>query len=209
MAQEKLIVALSSSEEISITQESSGVASTQIISASLPISKASAHLANVAFASIELLSPWWPIVDPNNKRAKTWRTWKSGREVALWISFTVIFLVFTINLALTCLAWIHFPASTPDQYIRNLYSGNCTTVRRADTGAHFVINLLSTLMLWASNACLQLTVAPSREEVNKAHKQGTWLDIGVPSLRNLHFIPLWSRIIWCILACSSLPVHFL
>lgn len=31
--------------------------------------------------------------------------WKSGREVVLCISFIVIFLGFTINLELTCLAW--------------------------------------------------------------------------------------------------------
>ncbi|KAF2819941.1 hypothetical protein CC86DRAFT_334158 [Ophiobolus disseminans] len=64
-------------------------------------------------------------------------------------------------------------------------------------------------MLSASNLSLQLVSAPTKDDIVAAHKNEKWLDIGVPSLRNLKSIPWKRRAIWVILATSSLPIHFL
>ena len=66
-----------------------------------------------------------------------------------------------------------------------LWEGDCERVRQINVGVHLVINLLSTTMLSSSNYCMQCLSAPTRNEVDKAHAHGIWLDIGVPSLRNL------------------------
>lgn len=70
---------------------------------------------------------------------------------------------------------------------------------------HFGINVVSTLLLGSSNYCAQLLAAPTRSEVDTAHDKGDWLDIGVPSLRNL-----WKKRIarnrkaaWTLLMISS------
>ncbi len=54
---------------------------------------------------------------------------------------------------------------------------------------HLVINALSTLLLSASNYCMQCLSSPTREEINNAHAQSIWLDIGVPSVRHLSDLP--------------------
>ncbi|KAF1992466.1 hypothetical protein K402DRAFT_6888 [Aulographum hederae CBS 113979] len=164
---------------------------------------------DVTFASIALLSPWIPMSDPSHRRAQTWRVQRSRREFVLWGAFTVVTLVFILNLIITILGWRVLKSDTPDTYIRSLYSGACDEVGRRSVITHLAINIMSTLMLGASNLCMQLVVAPTRREVNKAHKKGRWLDIGVPSFRNLPYIPRSSRIVWCLLALTSLPVHFL
>ena len=58
--------------------------------------------------------------------------------------------------------------------------------------------------------CAQLLAAPTRSEVDTAHHNGEWLDIGVPSLRNL-----WKKRIagkrkaaWTLLMISSVLLHF-
>lgn len=56
---------------------------------------------------------------------------------------------------------------------------------------------------------MQLLVSPTRREVNKAHNKGRWLDIGVPSIRNLRSISPIRVVIWVVLGLSSLPLHFL
>lgn len=48
-----------------------------------------------------------------------------------------------------------------------------------------IITVLGTLQLGASNYSMQCLSSPTRQEIDKAHSQGIWLDIGVPSLREM------------------------
>ncbi|KAL3303890.1 hypothetical protein RB213_015994 [Colletotrichum asianum] len=52
------------------------------------------------------------------------------------------------------------------------------------------INIMSTLLLGARNSCAQLLSSPSRRDIDIAHIKGKWLDVGVPSVRNLGHIVL-------------------
>lgn len=74
---------------------------------------------------------------------------------------------------------------------------------------HLAINVLGTILLGASNYCMQCLSFPTRDEVNKAHSRGAWLDIGVPSVRNLRQISSKRLALWWLLAVSSIPLHFL
>ncbi len=56
---------------------------------------------------------------------------------------------------------------------------------------------------------MQRLSAPTRQEVDKAHGAGTWLDIGIPSVRNVRRISWERRNLWILLALSSLPLHLL
>ncbi|KAI1344924.1 hypothetical protein F5Y15DRAFT_364206 [Xylariaceae sp. FL0016] len=66
------------------------------------------------------------------------------------------------------------------------YDGTCTdkNVDVVNTALHLIINIVSTLVLASSNFFMQVLNSPSREEVNEAHFRGSWLGIGVPSVRN-------------------------
>ncbi|KAK5070204.1 hypothetical protein LTR51_007901 [Lithohypha guttulata] len=75
--------------------------------------------------------------------------------------------------------------------------------------AHIGINAISTLLLSASNYAMQCFAAPTRADIDRAHQVGKWLDIGVPSLRNLRHIPRRKTLLWWMLALSSLPIYLL
>jgi hypothetical protein len=90
-----------------------------------------------------------------------------------------------------------------------LYEASCEATKGANIGVHLLINILSSALLGASNYCMQCLSAPTRPEVDKAHHKGNWLDIGIPSLRNVvsSNFGMRKKIRWWILAISSLPLH--
>jgi hypothetical protein len=87
---------------------------------------------------------------------------------------------------------------------------SCSRAKTINTGIHVLINILSTILLAGSNYCMQCLSAPTREEVDEAHRQSRWVDVGVPSIRNLFYTVSWGNVVlWVLLSLSSLPLHLL
>ena len=93
--------------------------------------------------------------------------------------------------------------------LANIQEGNCSESDRLDFWLHLLINALSTILLAASNYCMQCLSSPTRQDIDKAHAQHRWLDIGVQSLRNLGSISRHRLCLWWLLALSSIPLHLL
>lgn len=116
------------------------------------------------------------------------------------------FLTFLINL--TFILWaMARRGETIKSGIGIVSEQSCSSTKVFNTGIHVVINVLSTILLAGSNYCLQCLIAPTRSQIDNAHRAQRWLDVGVPSLRNLRAIPWRKKIIWCLLSLSSLPLH--
>ncbi|CEL10186.1 hypothetical protein ASPCAL13310 [Aspergillus calidoustus] len=90
-----------------------------------------------------------------------------------------------------------------------IYDGSCSISKRWDTALHLLINVLSTTIIAASNYTMQTLVAPSREEVDRAHGKGQWLDIGTPSTRNLFVVGSYRVWLWVVLLVTATPFHLL
>ncbi|KAH8692562.1 hypothetical protein GQ44DRAFT_793138 [Phaeosphaeriaceae sp. PMI808] len=120
----------------------------------------------------------------------------------------IIFSVFILLLNMICAIVVSI-SGNPSNGIATAYTGDCQVISRWTTGLHLLINVLSSILLAASNYCMQRLIAPTRSEIDKAHSKRMWLDIGVPSLRNLPIIS-WKRLtLWVLLAMSSIPLHLL
>jgi hypothetical protein len=88
-----------------------------------------------------------------------------------------------------------------------LYRGNCETSAKANLWIHLAINIIGTGVLASSNFFMQSLVAPTRAEVDAAHRAGHWLEIGVQSLKNFRFLG-WRKILfWSLFSLSSVPLH--
>lgn len=107
------------------------------------------------------------------------------------------------------IAWVVCFAKTSkiQDGIGTIYSGTRRQVKIYNIWIHLLINVLSTILLGASNFCMQLLVAPDREQVDKAHRQTKWLDIGTQSMRNLRNVSNYRKILWFCLAISSGGLH--
>lgn len=90
-----------------------------------------------------------------------------------------------------------------------LMKGSGTRVSALSTLCHIVINVLSTLFLSASNYTMQVLSSPSRKNIDDAHQQGEWLDIGILSVRNIKAISNKRKVLWWIVGLSSVPLHLL
>jgi hypothetical protein len=136
--------------------------------------------------------------------------WKPS--AILFTTFTL--LVFLTNLSVLIWATTHtsHPTSSSTS-TRILHSSStqaeCTTLTDLNRWAHLAINILSTVLLSGSNFCMQCLSAPTRADINSAHAQGRWLDVGVPSVHNLRWIRGRRRWLWSVLGVSSLPLHLL
>jgi len=157
---------------------------------------------DIRFGKVELLAPWFPEVDPNHQ---TFRSRRSHRKSMLLSALGTSTTVLLANFVTLMVLETRFKA---ERGVVPLFEGSCTTVKRLDIFTHVCINILSTLLLGASNLCMQLLAAPTRKEVDRAHARRRWLDIGAPSYRNLWSIHPSRALVWGFLGLSSLPIHF-
>ena len=132
----------------------------------------------------------------------------SSRILKAWqlsITFyaTLAGVVCTVNLGFTIWACLSFPVIDG---VTTLMEGDCSKISQWDTWIHLAINVLSILLLGGSNYTMQCLVAPTRADIDKAHIKGSWLDIGVPSVRNLTGIDPKRSLTWLLLALSSIPL---
>ncbi|KAI1455288.1 hypothetical protein F4805DRAFT_468796 [Annulohypoxylon moriforme] len=56
---------------------------------------------------------------------------------------------------------------------------------------------------------MQVLNSPSRQELNAAHFQGSWMGIGIPSVRNALRVSRFKTLCWICLLFSSIPIHLL
>ncbi|KAK1467406.1 hypothetical protein CMEL01_11399, partial [Colletotrichum melonis] len=156
------------------------------------------------FVDRNTLSGWFPQIESDEN--SSWRIWFSRRSRALMVQIGIIGFILMTNLGVTIFAVKSYGSRNG---VGLIYEGDCSTVKRLDQWLHLLINLLGTGMLSASNYCMQLQAAPTRENVNAAHAKDKWLDIGIPSLRNLKYLSLWRRCSWALLALTSIPIHLI
>ena len=135
---------------------------------------------------------------------KLWRARLSGWRGGLIACIAVVAFVLLLNLILAAVAATKW---NPVQGIATAYTGDCGVAARWTTAIHLLINVLSSLLLGASNYTMQRLVAPTRGDIDKAHARKKWLDIGMPSIRNLSSISKGRLALWIMLGLSSAPLH--
>lgn len=152
-------------------------------------------LSNNRLLSIDVRASW-----------KQGQTWVSKRSRSLVAQITLVSAVLIINLSLTIYANFNYRTV---EAVGVLYKSDCGTVRKLNLWLHLLIRILSTLMLSASNFCMQVQSAPTRADTDVAHGKGTWLDIGLHSPRNFFYIRGWKCVSWAVLGITSLPTNML
>lgn len=141
---------------------------------------------------------------PVNQTQSRWQKLQGWRVSILLCTLTAFF-TFLVNLALT----IRASSKGLEGGIATIQSGDCNTIKRLDLWLHLGINLLSTMLLGASNYTMQCLSSPTRDEIDKAHRQRIIVDIGIPSIRNLKRVSWKKIVLWWLIALSSIPLHLL
>ncbi|KAF2452340.1 hypothetical protein BDY21DRAFT_407015, partial [Lineolata rhizophorae] len=143
---------------------------------------------------------------PNRLREQTWRQ----RHLSSWKVGVAAFSIAGIAILLTNIAVVVFVVLTynkPGDQLIPVLTGSCDQTQRLNTWIHFVVNIVSTILLCGSNYYMQILSAPTRHVINREHAYRRWLDIGIPSVRNLHMIPAPRKALWGVILLVSLPLH--
>jgi hypothetical protein len=118
----------------------------------------------------------------STRKASRFQRWRFG--VFICTTSTCVVLLTDISLAIWALAQHGW--GVDGQPI--LHQGKCDTSSKMSTRLHMLINRMSTELLSAISYCMQYLSAPMRQELDLAHRQQSWLDIGVLSPRNIKLI---------------------
>ena len=155
----------------------------------------------------DLQSAYTPLDKSLSSESPRQRWWQHGGY--RWLVGTgaaVAFIVLLLNIVL--LGW---SSSLPTSNLgtKILFKGDCNQTSRSSILSHLVINILGTLLLAVSNAAMQCSSAPTRNDLDSAHAQGKWLHIGAGSMKNFKHISRSRKLTWSLLLLSSLPLHLL
>jgi hypothetical protein len=109
----------------------------------------------------------------------------SGWRGGVTLNVLLAFLVFVITIVCVGLAGARGNISAGGSTI---LKGSDRQVQGASWGVHAVVNVFAIVLIAGTNYILQILSSPTRPEVDSAHERFKWLDIGIPSLRNLRLI---------------------
>lgn len=144
---------------------------------------------------------------PSQKRSKYKGLFSGGWRTGVTYSAIAAVVVLLINVSLTL--WASKKYGQDGRGLGTIFEGKCKQTKRASLWLHLTINILGTILLSASNYSMQCLSAPTRAEIDKAHRRKRWLDIGVPSVRNLGRVSRRKLVLWLLLGLSSVPLHLM
>ena len=162
------------------------------------------------YLSSRLLTPDSEFTQEQSKSFfSAWKpVWYTGWHTGVLACAISVVVVLFINVGLIIYATMNLEYKMK-RAIGTLYEGSCDKSKTIRVWLHLVINVLSTLLLTGSNYTQQCLSAPTRSEIDAAHVRRRWMDIGVPSVRNLFRIKSERRLLWIAIGLTSIPLHLL
>jgi len=130
-----------------------------------------------------------------------------GWRMGLLIGSCTTAFVLCCNIALVVVALLRNKKDSHS--VLNLITGSTAATSQWSTIFHVLINVLSTILLGASNYTMQVLSSPTRSDIDVAHVKDGWLDVGLLSLHNLRFLPRGRVALSLLLGLSSIPLHLL
>ncbi len=147
---------------------------------------------------------------PAFKETGVWKQLWNHRRLSGWRAGAILSCATALTVLLinsTFLIWI-----VRNKDIRHgtgtVFEGSCEKAKSLNTWLGLAINVLCSILLGASNYCMQCLTSPTREEVDIAHAEKRLLQIGVPSMRNLKAMGRDRVFLWLGLGLSAMPLHF-
>lgn len=138
-------------------------------------------------------------------QADGWRFGASVAAITTGVIATINFIMSVVFLNVDNSS----SGSSTSKMLTELFHGSCEKAATLNTWTHLAINVISACLLAGSNFTMQVLIAPTRRDIDRAHAKERWLDIGLPSMRNLGHIGRRRSCLWWVLALTSLPLHLL
>ncbi|KAM7211821.1 hypothetical protein V8F06_012794 [Rhypophila decipiens] len=129
-----------------------------------------------------------------------------GWRGAVKILAVLAALLAAVNLGISINMTMRHDSASPVGSVTVL-SGPCQRVNLAKVLIQLAITTASLTLLATSNFAAQAWTALTREEIDRLHRSGDTVDIGIPSLRNMTRISLPRRILWLVMFVLATTIH--
>ncbi|KAL1842642.1 hypothetical protein VTJ49DRAFT_4553 [Mycothermus thermophilus] len=124
--------------------------------------------------------------------------WRSGMALNVLVMLVVLVAAFACLVA---------AISGLEEGRMAVFAGGCDKARRVDCGLHVVVSVLGVVLLAGAHYAFQVLTSPTRDDVSFAHNRHAWLDIGVPSFRNLRHIETGRAVLAVVVLASAVCVQ--
>ncbi|KAK1754819.1 hypothetical protein QBC47DRAFT_226724 [Echria macrotheca] len=119
------------------------------------------------------------------KGKRGWRRLAVGWRAGVAINALLAFIILVVGVICLTVAVSRGSVAAGQSVI---FTGSCTKASAINWGLQATINVLVVVLLAGANYVFQVLSSPTRTEVAVAHFRRQWLDIGIPSFRNLAHI---------------------
>ncbi|KAF5243582.1 hypothetical protein FANTH_8161 [Fusarium anthophilum] len=129
------------------------------------------------------------------------------RKTAFYLTFLA--LILTIFLVTALIMSLHVVNGGGASIFGEsaILNDSCDKISRANLWIHLAINIIGTGVLGSSNFFMQVLVAPTRQDVDRAHTSKRWVEIGIHSIHNFRFISKRQVFLWALFSLTSIPLH--
>lgn len=121
--------------------------------------------------------------------------------------FAIVAAVWILCFVVAIWVGVSYPASPGLVY--TLRTSSCDAIRNANFWIHLLINILASALYAISSYIMQRLLAPTREDIDKAHATGEGLNVGTLAILNLSLLGRARKSVFTFLWASSLPIHLL
>lgn len=91
----------------------------------------------------------------------------------------------------------------------SIFTGACSSARNINWGLHVLINVAVVVIIVGANYVFQVLSSPKRSEISAAHESRTWLEIGVPSMRNFRYIGRNRAVLAIVLLAAAVATQIM
>ncbi|KAI6374636.1 hypothetical protein MCOR25_003101 [Pyricularia grisea] len=117
---------------------------------------------------------------------ESWGSLAGGWRAGVSVNLLIAFIIFAGSLS--CFLVALAGSSSAKELLTNeanIFNGSCGEASSVSYGLHALVNVLGLVGIAGANYVFQVLTSPTRAEVDAAHAKKQWLDIGIPSVRNL------------------------
>ena len=142
---------------------------------------------------------------PTPTHRQRWRRLNLGKGSHLCI--LLVTLIFVLNL--TVAIWGLTADLEREDGLVTVRRDTCSWTKKANSVLHVALNILASTLLGASSYMMQRLAAPTRDDVDRAHRKYKSVHIGSLSGDCLSYMSWRKLVIFVVLWMSSIPVHLL
>ncbi|KAH9906855.1 hypothetical protein F4778DRAFT_601302 [Xylariomycetidae sp. FL2044] len=145
-------------------------------------------------------------LNSNSSSRRGLRSYLTGWRGGVFVNTVLALLILVVSIICLIIVATKTESLSGDLAV---YTGACAGAESLNIGLHVVVNVLAVVLLAGANYVFQVYSSPTRRELTAAHGKHRWLDLGIPSLRNLAHISVFRRTVCALILLTAITTQII